>query len=456
MTPSVYNTPNQGVLRLESYNRTERQPAGSGIKGFVALGALIVAGFVGGAVYWAKESKLDGAVVASASFVVEGNRKTVEHLDGGIVRSILVTDGDLVEAGQTLIELDSTDLDVNLDVITSQLGELIVRRARLIAQIRGQADFQRGDIAQLSQPLLDSRDWAGAFETQKMLFYAETGTRSAEKELLEQRVSNLQDQIEGLGAQRQANARQTDITREELDDLETLFAKGLVAANRVNNRRVEIERLLGLEAALATQMAQARNQISELQLAAIGEQTQRAQAASDELAQVEAQLAALLPQFAGATERRKRVVVTAPVDGRIVGMTVFTSGGVVRPGEAILEIVPADQPLIVEAQVNTTDIEKLFVGQSARVRLSAFDQGEVPEATGRIIDISADSIEDDRTGEPYFLAQVRLDPKQSDQVAALELVPGMPADLFVNTGERTALSFLAQPLQDRLARTFIE
>ncbi|EEE37714.1 rb129 [Rhodobacteraceae bacterium KLH11] len=456
MTPTVYNEPDNSVLRLEDFNRAEPTVAGAGIKGFVILGVLVVAGFVGGTVYWAASSKLDGAVVAPASFVVEGNRKTVEHLDGGIVRNILVNDGDVVEAGQTLVELDSTDLDVNLDVIKSQLGELNVRRARLVAQIRGEDRFDRTDVADMIRVEMDSRDWDDAFLTQKLLFDAEIRTRAAERNLLDQQIANLQEQIQGLNSQRQANARQMDITREELGNLETLQAKGLVAANRVNSRRVEIERLVGVDASLITQEAQARNQISELKLASIGQENQRAEAVSSELAQVEALLATLEPQYVGAAERLKRVAVTAPVSGRVVGLTVFTAGGVVRPGEPILDIVPADQPLIVEAKVNTADIEKLYVGQSTRVRLSAFDQGEVPEATGMITDISADSLEDDRTGEPYYLAQVRLDQAQPEQIAALELVPGMPADLFVNTGERTALSYLAQPLKERLARTFIE
>ena len=191
-------------------------------------------------------------------------------------------------------------------------------------------------------------------------------------------------------------------------------------------------------------------------MTAIGTNTLRDETASNELAVVEASLASVAPQYVGATERLKRIAITAPVSGRVVEMTVFTAGGVVRPGAPILDIVPVDQPLVVEARVNTADIEKLFVGQSSRVRLSAFDQGEVPEATGRIIDISADSLEDERTGQFYYIAQVKLDSEQTEQIAALDLVPGMPADLFVNTGERTALSYLAQPLSERLARTFIE
>ncbi|MGD1884579.1 MAG: HlyD family type I secretion periplasmic adaptor subunit [Paracoccaceae bacterium] len=456
MTTALTPARNTGVLRLQEYSRVQPKAPGAGITGFVTFGLLAVISFLGGAAYWATASKLDGAVVAQATFVVEGNRKTVEHLEGGIVSSILVSNGELVEAGQTLLELDSTDLGVDLDVIESQLSDLSVRRARLMAQLQEADTFDQASVAQMMRVELDPATWATAFTTQKLLFDAERRSRDAEEALTAQRIANLEDQVSGLQSQRASNTRQLDITRQELGNLQTLLDKGLVAVARVNARRVEVERLTGVDAALLTQEAQARNQISELQLAGIGARTLRDEAASTELAQIDASLATLEPQFIGASERLKRVAITAPVPGRVVEMTVFTAGGVVRPGAPILDIVPIDQPLVVEARVNTADIEKLHVGQSTRVRLSAFDQGDVPEAEGRIIDISADSLEDERTGDYYYTARVKLDDVQPEEVAALDLVPGMPADLFVNTGERTALSYLTQPLSDRLARTFIE
>lgn len=456
MTSALTPIAQTSVLRLEDYNRIQQKAPGSGIRWFILLGFLVIAGFVGGTAYWAITSKLDGAVVAPASFVVDGNRKTVQHLDGGIVSNILVRNGDLVKAGQTLVELDSTDLGVDLDVIKSQISDLSVRRARLVAQLKGASEFEQADVARSLRVALDAATWSPAFATQKLLFEAEQKSRQAEDALTQQRIFNLEDQVRGLQAQRASNTRQLEITLQELANLQTLLAKGLVAAVRVNARRVEVERLNGVDAALQTQEAQARNQISELQLSTLGAQTLRDQAASTELAQIEASLATLEPQYIGATERLKRIAITAPVSGRVVEMTVFTSGGVVRPGAPILDIVPIDQPLVVEARVNTADIEKLYIGQSTRVRLSAFDQGDVPEAEGRIVDISADSLEDERTGQYYYLARVELNAEQSTEVAALDLVAGMPADLFVNTGERTALSYLAQPLSERLARTFIE
>ncbi|MCV6584027.1 MAG: HlyD family type I secretion periplasmic adaptor subunit [Marinibacterium sp.] len=454
MTPVT--TPRQSVLLLEEHSRIRPARASTGIMGPVLFGLAVVTLFLGGAAYWASASKLDGAVVAPASFVIDGNRKTVDHLDGGIVSAIHVRDGDTVEAGQVLIELDSTDRGVDLDVIASQVGDLGVRRARLVAQLQEAEVFAAADVARALPVDLDPAVWADAFANQRLLFDAERRSRRAEEALTDQRIANLQDQIQGIQAQRAANRRQLDITRQELADLQGLLDKGLVAVARVNANRVEVERLSGVDAALHTQEAQARNGISELRLSRIGAQTLRDEAASAELAQIEAALASLQPQYVGAAERLRRVAITAPVSGRVVGMTVFTTGGVLRPGAPVLDIVPVDQPLVVEARVNTADIDKLRPGQPSRVRLSGFDLGDVPEATGRITDISADSLEDPRTGQFYYAARVELDDVQSAQVAALDLVPGMPADLFVNTGERTALSFLTQPLSDRLARTFIE
>ncbi|WP_422050583.1 HlyD family type I secretion periplasmic adaptor subunit [Shimia sp.] len=456
MTPALRKQSNGGVLRLEDYNRVQTKAAGIGIGGFVFFGILTVAGFLGGAAYWASTSQLDGAVVAPASFVVEGNRKTVEHFEGGVVRNIFVSDGDLVEAGDTLVELDNTDLGVDLDVLSSQIGDLSARRARLETQLDSAPVFAQERVANALPVALEPEVWQASFVRQKALFDAEQRSRDAEAALIEQRLESLQDQVEGLQAQQVSNRRQVEITQQELVNLESLLDRGLVAVTRVNSRRVEIERLNGVEAALRTDEARARNEISELRLSQIGTERLRQETASTEIAQIEAQLETLEAQYLGASERFNRVAITAPVSGRVVEMTVFTKGGVVRPGAPILDIVPLDQPLVVEARVETGDIEKLHVGQSSRVRLSAFDQGDVPEANGMIVDISADSLEDERTGQFYYVAKVKLDEAQPREVAALEIVPGMPADLFVNTGERTALSYLTKPLSDRLARTFIE
>jgi len=412
--------------------------------------------FVGGSVYWAINAKLDGAVVAPASFVVEGNRKTVQHLEGGIVSELLVKEGDFVEANQVLMRMDSTDNDVNLDVLGSQFTELNIRRARLLAEFGESNSFTIADLASVISGNAGEQKIQAIFATQKQLFDAQLTTRESEEEILTQRVSSLEREIDGLEIQRSASARQLEIAKTELSSFTQLLKKGLTQVSRVNAVKREIERLKGQDAAFTTSQARALNQIGELRLSALGQKKVRKEAITTELAAIEAQISAIEPQYLGALQKQKRIEIKAPVSGHVVNMSIYTRGGVIRPGEPVLDIVPTGEELIIEAKVNTTDIEKLHIGQSTRIRLTGFDQTDIPEAIGQIVDLSADSIRDERTGADYYVARVKLDVQQSENVAKLEFVPGMPADLFVNTGERTAISYLMQPLNERIARTFIE
>lgn len=445
----------QEVLSAEDYKRIVEDRNEPKIMWLVILGLLCLILFIGGAMYWAYKARIDGAVFADASLVVEGNRKTVQHLDGGIVRAIAVADGEAVVAGQTLLTLDSSEIDVTVDVLSSQIGELRVRRARLLAQLNEAEVFSLADIADL-HGIVAEKHWRAAYQTQKDLFEKERRARLTEQDILAQRIFSLRQEIGGLQEQRDSNARQSKISQDELAGLEALFNKGLVTGNRVSAINVEIERLRGADASLKTAQARAENEIGQLQLTGISQKRLRAEAITTELAGIEARLAEIGPQLSGARDRLSRVEITAPVSGRIVNLAVFTNGGVIRPGEAILDIVPDGENLIVEARVKTTDIETLRIGQSARVQLTAFEQDDIPEATGRIAQISADSLQDDRTGDDYFVVNVAMDATQSPRVAALDLVPGMPVGLFINTGERTAINYLTAPLRERLRRTFID
>ena len=456
MTDMIKYSPSRNTVGFHEAKMNEISDSSVGIARYVLFGLFTLATFVGGSAYWAFASKLDGAVVAPASFVVEGDRKTVEHLDGGIIESILVTDGQFVTVGQPLIQLDSTEIDVELSVQGSQLGELSVRRARLLAQMSGQTQFDEVTALAEFREGMNRLHWVSPYLTQKQLFDAEARARRTEEQINAQRINGLRNQIAGLNEQRRAAQNQIGITRVELSNLETLLAKGLVAATRVSARQIELERLGGVDASLRTQIAQAKDQVQELDLSLLSQQKLRDEVIAGELAVVEAQLDLVRPQFEGTLARLKRAQVLAPASGRVVNLGVSTTGGVIRPGAPIMDIVPADQALIVEARVQTGDIDKLRIGQRTRIRLSAFAQADVPEASGQIFDISADALEDERTGEAYYKARVKLDADQPGDVTALELVPGMPADLFVNTGERAVISYLSQPISDRLARTFIE
>lgn len=422
---------------------------------YVVLGLLVMSVMIGGSAYWAVNARLDGAVVAPASFVVDGNRKTVQHLEGGIVNELLVREGDVVEANQTLIRLDSSDNDVDLGVLGGQIAELEINRGRLLAQLRGQNEFSMEDVALIATSVEEEKI-RSTFETQKQLFDTQLRSRLSEREVLDQRIASLEEEIEGLEDQRTATKEQMGIARKELGALEKLFKQGFSAASTVNAVRREIERLRGQDAAFRTSQARAVNQIAELKLTGLSEEKRLREAITTELASVEARIASVKPQYLGAIRRQTRIDVKAPVSGKIVNLQIYTKGGVIRPGQPILDIVPADEELVIEARVNTTDVEKLRIGQQTNVRLTAFDQSDVPEASGQIIDLSADSLRDERTGSEYYVAKVRLDDEQNSTVQGLSFVPGMPADVFIKTGERTAISYLVQPFTERLARTFTE
>ena len=423
---------------------------------FVIFGFFVLVSFFGGSIYWASNANLNGAIVAPASFVVKGNKKTVQHLDGGIVSELLVTEGDYVEANQTLIRMDSTDNDVNLDVLGSQYTELNIRKARIIAELDGRAGFGLADIDLAANEHVKQADIQIAYLTQKKIFTAQQKSRESEEEILNQRIASLQEEINGINEQRASNARQATIAESELVTFETLFAKGLTQASRVNSVKRELERLRGLDASFMTSKARALNQIGELKLTGLGQQKLREESATTELAAIEAQISSIEPQYMGALQKQNRIEIKSPVSGKVVNMSIYTKGGVIRPGEPILDVVPLGEELIVEAKVNVSDIEKLRIGQSTRIRLSGFDQTDIPEAQGTIIDLSADSIKDERTNSDYYVARIKLDDEQTIEVSNLDFVPGMPADVFVNTGERTAISYLMQPLNERIARTFIE
>ncbi|MEM9782992.1 MAG: HlyD family type I secretion periplasmic adaptor subunit [Pseudomonadota bacterium] len=449
-------TQRQDLLVLEDYNLVPDLRDQPRIRPFVLAGLFVLSVFVGGALFWAMQARLDGAVVAQASLVVEGNKRTVQHLDGGIVHALFVSDGDYVEAGQRLLQLDGTETEVDLDVFGSQLGDLAVRRARLQAELED-ADrfpFDTGGLPTGRQGMIDT--WRASYATQHQLFVTALQARRSEVAITERRITSLEQEIAGIAEQREANDRQIAITEDEVVAVTSLLEKGLISKRRVNALRIEVERLMGLDASLRTAQARARNEIGELQLEQAGRQRRRDEAISAELAAVEAQLASVMPRYLAAAERQERITLVAPASGRVFNLSVFSPGAVIQPGAPILDIVPSDEDLLVEARVNPSDVDKLQVGQDTRIRLTAFEQESVPEVQGRIIDISADSLVDDRTGGAYFVARIRMATNQPAVVGALELLPGMPADVFVNTGERTAFSYLTKPLSDRLARTFIE
>ena len=432
------------VPPIESYREDNAKP-------YVALGLMVVLLLFGGLIAWSLTASIGGAVIAPGTVAVESNRKSVEHLEGGIVGALLVREGDRVEAGQLLLRLDDTVERASLAVLDDQLVELRARSARLRAELHDEQTIDFGPALQARRGELKAQQ---LLEAETDLFQARKASRESRREVLEQRVAGFQDQIAGLARQQDARSRQIALTEQELVGVEKLHVKGHAPLTRVLELKGRLQQFAALQAEHATDIAIASNSIGETRLRMSGDNQAFLESVSTELRDVQASILNLAERHSAAQARLSRLDISAPQSGIVLGLTAHTIGGVVRPGEPIMEIVPADDALVLEARVQPTDVDKVRAGLRSKIRLSAFDQQTTPEINGTLESISADRLEDPRRGEAYFLARIRIVEDETNKLDGLELVPGMPAEVFIETGERLAISYLLKPLLDNVTRAF--
>ena len=420
-------------------------------RGYVIAGVLIIAGLFGGAGAWATMAEINGAVIAPGRLTVESNRKTVQHLDGGIVSEILIKDGDLVEPGQLLMRIRSTIDQATFDATIGKLDELHARAARLKAEQDGKGRIEPpAELTARQFELEVSRILTGELA----LFQARRSSRSGTERLLNQRIQGYEQQITGLEGQIDSKGRQVELVMEEHRNLKALYDKGYATLTRVLSLQRQAEQLIGEQDAHRAEIATVRNNIAETELELGQIERDFQETVTTELRSVEAEIFGLQEQRITAEERLKRADILAPHAGVVLDLAVHTVGGVIAPGQPLMDIVPDADALLVEAQVATKDIDKITLGQTSLVRLSAFDQTETPEINGTVAAISADRLVDEVTNEPYFMTRITI--TDDEMIDQLDLVPGMPAEVFIETGNRTAISYFVKPLTDRLARTFVE
>ncbi|HKJ62527.1 MAG TPA: HlyD family type I secretion periplasmic adaptor subunit [Hyphomicrobiales bacterium] len=417
------------------------------------IGTLMIAALFGGFGGWAALAQINGAVIGQARVVVENSVKKVQHNEGGIVSEILVRDGSRVKAGEPLIRLDQTETRANLEIIDAQLDELRGAQARLEAE-RDQAEeifFPAEITSRLSMPNVKA-----AYQGQQNLFRARREARQGEEAQLRTKAQQLEEEISGMTAQRQAKEKQLAFIRQELTGVRSLEAHGLVTLNRILTLEREQARLEGERGELIAAIAGKRGEIGETGLRIIQiEKNQNSEIVSD-LRDTQGKINELLERRLAAEMRLKRTEIRAPRSGIVHQLNVHTVGGVISPGEVLMEIVPQADGLVFEAGFAPSDIDRIHIGQKARIRLNAFEAAVTPELNGEVAMVSPDAIVDQRTGASHYLVRIRIGKGELARLEDKSLMPGMLAEVFIGTGERTALSYLMKPLADRVSHAFRE
>lgn len=399
---------------------------------------------------WSVLAPLDGAAFAQGRVTVRSYKKVVQHLEGGIVSEILARDGDLVRQGQTILVLDDTQPSAQLQIMNAQYIGLKVREARLIAE--------RDGLDSVSYPAeLQSEDRRVQQEimAQNEIFQARKAANEGRIEILQQRIEQLENQVEGMRALRETKQQLADSYAEEAEDTRSLLEQGFSELTRLRQVERNYATYSGEASELTSNIAATEVQIGETRLQILQLISDFRNEVVNELGDTQTRLEDTGERIIALTDIVTRTKITAPETGIINGMQVHTIGGVIGAGTAIAEIVPESDELIIEASVNPIDIDRVSEGQEARIRFSTFGN-RAPTIFGTLLNLSADAITDPNTGASYYLARVEVNPESLIELGDQALLPGMPAEVYINTGSRTFLQYLFKPLSNVAARSFNE
>lgn len=428
-------------------------PAPTDDRSIRRLGYLILLVAFGGFGGWAATARIDSAAVAPGTVTVESYRKTVQHLEGGIVKEILVKDGDAVREGDILLRMDGTQAHAQLEIARVQYFSAQALESRLLAE-RNQAEtiqIPEELKAEDSDPRVRE-----AINTEQQTFIARRAALKGEIALLRQQIEQLQEQTRGLDALAKSKQQRITSYSSEANDFGQLAKQGF--SDKLRQRELEraAAELEGERAQHLSDLSRAKLQMGQAELQILQLQKRLQSEVAEQLREVQAKLFDLRERMRALQDTVARTIVRSPASGTVVGMAVHTAGGVLSPGTPILDIVPQGEQLIVEAHVQVTDIDKVHPGLLADVRFSSFKSRTTPVLEGNVMTVSADRLVDRATNLPYYLARIRVPETELSKLQGQILVPGMPAEVFVNTGERTMLQYLLQPFLDAAARSFRE
>lgn len=401
---------------------------------------------------WSFIAPISSSALAPGTVAVKSHRKTIQHLEGGIVERIQVRDGDLVNVGDALLALDDTQVKAQIKILRGQYIAAAAIAARLSAeQMKANKIIFPVELTQLNDTRVKE-----ATAGQKEIFKARRNSHKGELEVLRQRIKQLSLKITGLKTQQKSKQQLLQSYAEEIKDLNELLVDGFADKQHLRELQRNHTQTNSDIAGLTTEIASTKMQQGETELQIL--QTERIfqEEVATQIEEVHADLFGVTEQLVVAEDRVQRSIVYAPVKGVVLGMSTHTEGGVIMAGSPILDIVPEDEELIINAQVSPIDIDQVHIGTTAEIRFSAFSSKTTPVMEGRVQTISADSLLDEMTGMQYYKATIELTEESTHRLGDLVLIPGMPAEVLINTGKRTLLEYLIQPLSDAFARSFTE
>jgi HlyD family secretion protein len=428
-------------------------PAEHSIKRYVLAGMTIFVLVVFGIGGWAATAKLAGAVIGQGVVVVASRVKSIRHLTGGVVRSIRVHDGDKVKAGQILIQLDPTEARATAAIITNNVDDLMAKKSRLEAE--------RDNLDKISFPpeLTDraadgNSSAARATAAESRFFKLRRAARDGQKAQLNERKAQLLDEINGYTSQTTAKDKELSLVQKELEGVTQLWQKKLTPLTRLVSLQRDAARIEGERSQLTSMIAQAKEKISEIELQIIQVDQDLRTEVGKSLTETNSKLSEYRERKTAAVEQLHRTDIRAPQPGIVHELTAHTIGGVIKAGEQIMMIVPIQDTLEVEVRIRPNDIEDVHIGQDATLRFSALNQQTTPEINGTVTFIAADRIQDSRTGTSYYTTRLVFESSELKKINETKILPGMPVEAFIQTGGRTAFSYLIEPVAEQAKRAF--
>ncbi|HEX2216569.1 MAG TPA: HlyD family type I secretion periplasmic adaptor subunit [Xanthobacteraceae bacterium] len=439
-------------------NGAERDPRRA-IRRLNLAGFTVMAVALGGVGGWAATTHIAGAVIASGTIVVESNVKKVQHNSGGIVGEIFVKEGDAVDAGQILVRLDDTIQRATLGIVQSQLDVFMAREGRLTAERDG------AEAIQFHEALIKRQQdatVASAIAGESKLFEARRHSRAGQRSQLQERIAQTQNEIRGLIAQQQAKEKELELIGEELVGVSDLFKRNLVSIVRYMALQRDQAKLVGERGQFIAEIARARARIAETEIQILQlDQDFRTEVLRD-LREAQARLAELQERVSAAQDELQRIDIRAPQAGVVYQLTVHTVGGVIARGDTIMQIVPHADALLVEAKLAPSDVDQVSIGSRVHVRIMAGNRRTSPDLEGVVSHVGPDVSREQQAGvtgqvtQTYYLVRVKLPASEVKRLGDLQLIPGMPAEIYIQTENRTPLDYLVKPLTEQIARTFRE